>query len=64
MTNTLTELVALRAKVNKLSSDIRAEKREKGDQGISWQNHQCKDWTTYSVERERLHSMEKELGLR
>lgn len=65
MTNTMSaELIELRVKVDRLSANVRAEKREKGSQGISWQNHQCKDWMTYSVERDRLHSMEKEVGLR
>lgn len=65
MTNTMSsELAALREKVDRLSGNIRAEKREKGSQGTSWQNHQCKDWLTYSAERSRLHAMEKELGLR
>lgn len=65
MTNTMTqELVALREKVDRLSENIRAEKREKGWNGISWPNHQCMDWMTYCAERSRLHSMERELGLR
>jgi hypothetical protein len=58
MTN---ELAALRAKVSRLASSVRTEKREKGSH---WQNEQCKDWLTYNAERSRLHSMEKELGLR
>ena len=62
MTNTMTtELTELRAKVERLSASVRAEKREKG---TGWLNLQCKDWTTYSVERDRLYRMEKELGLR
>lgn len=62
MTNTMTtELPELRAKVDRLAASVRAEKRARG---TGWQNEQCKDWMTYSVERARLHSMEKELGLR
>ena len=55
------DLVTLRADVDRLAKNIRAEKREKTAQGIACPNRMCKDWGEYKTKRDLLRSIEEAL---
>lgn len=61
--NRVKQLIEARVDVDRLSANIRAEKRAQAAKGISWQNNQCKDWTAYKAARAVLHSMHEDMGV-